>query len=102
MCEFTTSPVSLLDAEVSVEYSCKRSTTDADGSHELFTHLLPFATYAIEYSCGPDPQVCCSFDYYSNKSNSTQCPAIEVTDDNILVRFVYFSLYLLETLIIQF
>ena len=88
-------------------YSCKRSTTDEDGSYELVTHLLPFATYAIRHSCGPDPLVCCRFDYYFKDGDGTHCPAgpqaIEITHDNVAERFVHFSLSscLLEKLFIR-
>lgn len=50
----------------------------------MFTHMMPFQSYAIRYTCGPDPDVCCQFDYRKNCGKSRQ--SFVVTDDNIAER----------------
>ncbi|KAI6221443.1 Alpha-mannosidase [Aphelenchoides fujianensis] len=41
---------------------------------ELRTHLLPFRSYSVESSCGPDPSVCCQFDFRYLGADANRCP----------------------------
>ncbi|XP_053596430.1 alpha-mannosidase 2 [Microplitis demolitor] len=50
-----------------------RQLWDTTGSSEILTHLMPFSNYDIKYSCGPDPDVCCQFDYIQLKNVQTSC-----------------------------
>ena len=51
-----------------------RQLWDNDGSSEIFTHMMPFYSYDIPHSCGPDPKVCCQFDFYRLPHYGFSCP----------------------------
>eukprot|EP00980_Cylindrotheca_fusiformis_P004846 scaffold1034_cov127-Cylindrotheca_fusiformis.AAC.27 len=40
-----------------------RQTWDTTGEYDIFTHIMPFFSYDAPHSCGPDPAVCCQFDF---------------------------------------
>ncbi|BFZ07971.1 hypothetical protein BsWGS_11009 [Bradybaena similaris] len=62
-----------------------RQAWDSDGQTGIFCHMMPFLLYAIHYSCGPDPHVCCQFDFSSDKCfrGTNSVPKITVDDSNI-------------------
>ncbi|CAG5119326.1 unnamed protein product [Candidula unifasciata] len=62
-----------------------RQTWDSEGQSGIFCHMMPFLLYAIHYSCGPDPHVCCQFDFSSDKCfrGTKTVPRITVDDNNI-------------------
>ena len=48
-----------------------RQTDDSAGDYDIFTHVMPFFSYDVPHTCGPNPAVCCQFDF---KRKRGQCP----------------------------
>lgn len=51
-----------------------RQLWDNEGTSEIFTHMMPFYSYDIPHTCGPDPKVCCQFDFYRLPGFGLTCP----------------------------
>lgn len=74
-----------------------RQHWETSQSNEILAHIEPFYSYDIPHTCGPDPKVCCQFDFKRLPPSRVKCPwkisPVAINEDNVEQRLeilIYF------------